>query len=156
MKLLSLLDHTLKLFSACTLAAMTLIVLFNVVLRYFFHSGIPWSEELARICFVYVIFTGIVIAARSRSHLMVDFITSKLPAVAKKICSVIADLLSIIILFIVLNGAWHLILLTRDLKMPATELSSAWLYLPALLASTLCIGIFIVSIYKTLYNTQTV
>lgn len=33
-------------------ALMVILVLFNVILRYFFNSGITWSEEMARYLFV--------------------------------------------------------------------------------------------------------
>ena len=52
---------------------------FNSVLRYFFDSGIAFSEEFSRICFVYMIFFGIILVAKDKAHLTVDIIISALP-----------------------------------------------------------------------------
>ncbi|MBS6569046.1 TRAP transporter small permease [Klebsiella grimontii] len=147
-----ILNNLLKILSFSTLCLMTILVFCNVILRYFFHSGIPWSEELARICFVYAIFIGIIIAARSHSHLIVDFITSRLSLKTQKWASLIANLLSIFILLIIVDGAWDLMQLTKDLKMPATELSTSWLYLAAFISSIAYIIILVIDSYNDLRN----
>lgn len=56
MKFSTALDRTLKMLAVIALVTMILLVFFNAMLRYFFDSGIAWSEEFARICFVYMIF----------------------------------------------------------------------------------------------------
>lgn len=145
-------NKLLKILSFSTLCIMTTLVFCNVILRYFFHSGIPWSEELARICFVYAIFIGIIITARSRTHLIVDFITSRLSLKNQKWVSLIANALSIFILLIIIDGAWDLMQLTKDLKMPATELSTSWLYLAAFISSTIYIIILFIDSYNDLRN----
>ncbi len=54
MQISTALDRTLKLLAIIALSTMIILVFFNAVLRYFFDSGIAWSEEFARICFVYM------------------------------------------------------------------------------------------------------
>lgn len=80
MNLSNSLDKTLKFLSILALISMIILVFFNAVLRYFFDSGIAWSEEFARICFVYMIFLGIILVAKERGHLTVDIVISALPA----------------------------------------------------------------------------
>lgn len=60
------------------LAAMLVMVLGNVVLRYGFGTGISVAEELSRLLFIWVVFVGAVLAARERAHLSVDLLASRL------------------------------------------------------------------------------
>ena len=53
---------------AIFLGAMIFFTFMNVVLRQF-GIGFPWSEEIARICFIYLIYLGAIIAARENQHL---------------------------------------------------------------------------------------
>lgn len=135
MKLSSALDNTLKILSIFSLISIIALVFFNALLRYFFNSGIAWSEELARVCFVYMIFLGIILVAKERGHLTVDIVVSYLPAEAQMFFLFFADILVLIALSFISYGAYQLMLLTFPQKMPATGISSAFLYLAALISS---------------------
>ncbi|TRC11261.1 TRAP transporter small permease, partial [Mannheimia haemolytica] len=91
---------------------------FNAVLRYFFDSGIAWSEEFARICFVYMIFLGIILVAKERGHLTVDIVVSALPAKVQMYLLFFADILVLVALSFITYGAYQLMLLTYTQKMP--------------------------------------
>ncbi len=54
--------------------AMTVIMTYQVVLRFVFTSGNNWAEELTRIIFAFLVLFGSGIAIRHNSHLRVDFI----------------------------------------------------------------------------------
>jgi TRAP-type C4-dicarboxylate transport system permease small subunit len=55
-----------------TFTGMFLCVFVQVVLRYGFDRPLVWSDELARYLFVWCAFLGWMIAARRRSHLVVN------------------------------------------------------------------------------------
>lgn len=135
MKVSHALENTLKILSILALCSMILLVFFNAILRYFFDSGIAWSEEFARICFVYMIFLGIVLVAKERGHLTVDIVVSTLPAGYQVFFLFLADILVLISLCLITYGAYQLMLLTYSQKMPATEISSSFLYLAAVISS---------------------
>lgn len=135
MKVSNALENTLKILSILALCSMILLVFFNAILRYFFDSGIAWSEEFARICFVYMIFLGIVLVAKERGHLTVDIVVSALPAGYQVFFLFLADILVLISLCLITYGAYQLMLLTCSQKMPATEISSSFLYLAAVISS---------------------
>lgn len=146
----NILDKFLKYLSITALCTMISLVFLNVILRYFFHSGIPWSEEFARVCFVYVIFCGIVIAARSKSHLFVDIVVSNVPPHIKVVLNLITEVIIIFIMFFVVKGSIGLIELTYDQRMPSTQISSAWLYIASGTAAFLYICITILNIIQIL------
>lgn len=60
-----------------------LIVIINVILRYGFGFVVPWSEELAVICFIWSVYLGISSCYKNKLHMGVDVIITLLPEKAK-------------------------------------------------------------------------
>ncbi|MDO4626230.1 MAG: TRAP transporter small permease [Pasteurellaceae bacterium] len=135
--------------SIVTLLVMILLVFFNAILRYFFHSGIAWSEEFARICFVYMIFLGIILVSQEKGHLTVDIIISSLPEQYKKIALIITNLLNIIASIFITYGAYQLMYLTSDQNMPATGIPSSILYIAAIISF---LSYIIISLFELIAN----
>lgn len=74
-KFLNVLTKILKVILIALLAAMTLIMLFQVIMRYVFSNAQPWCEELTIYMSMLSIMLALGIASRSDSHLQVDFLT---------------------------------------------------------------------------------
>lgn len=62
-----------------------LILVWQIIAREIFHSPLIWSEEAARLIFVYVGMLGISMGIRSQQHVLIDFITNHLPTKLKTI-----------------------------------------------------------------------
>lgn len=154
MKLEIIFDRTLKFLSISALVMMIALVFFNAVLRYFFDSGIAWSEEFARICFVYMIFLGIILVARDKGHLTVDVLISNLPPKIRLFFSIVANLFIIVSMAFISYGAILLMELTYTQRMPATEISSAFLYFAALISALSYLFIMLMELYKAIKNTR--
>jgi TRAP-type transport system small permease protein len=58
--------------AALLMCALTTIVFVGVVYRYVLLSPIPWTEEVARLCLVWVTFVGAYLAMRRGLHIMMD------------------------------------------------------------------------------------
>lgn len=148
MKIAKYLDKALEYLSILALVVMISLVFFNSLLRYFFDSGIAFSEEFSRICFVYMIFFGIILVAKDKAHLTVDIVISALPEKYKKIVLFIANLGVLVAMTFIAFGALQLMSLTYTQKMPATGISSSFLYLAAVISSVSYFFIIIFSIIK--------
>ncbi len=72
------------------MAAMMVLVFFNVVLRYGFSSGLRSGIELSRLGFVWVVMLGASLCLKDGEHLAVSEFFDRLPAVVR---SIIARLL---------------------------------------------------------------
>jgi len=99
-KFLDVLEKILRVVLIVLLAAMVLIMFYQVIMRYVFSSSQPWCEELTLYLGVYSIFLGICIATRRDSHLQVDFLLNfyspKIRSLTMAICSVIAIVVMIL------------------------------------------------------------
>ena len=118
----------LNVLSALCLATMCILVFGNVVLRYGFNSGITWSEEMAPILFIWMIFLGSIVALKENQHLGVDMLVKKLPDKLKKVVYVISNLLILYTLWLVMDGSWKMTELNMDSTAPATGLPLSFVY----------------------------
>ncbi len=148
-KLLNFFDKTVSYAAVFALFIMVALVFFNVLLRYIFNSGLPWSEEISRLCFVWVVFLGIVLAARDRAHLVVDIISSFVPAKVLTVLSYIVKLITITIMLTILIGGTKLMILTYSQKLPASGLSTAYLYLAGIFGAICIIVITFASFFTS-------
>ncbi len=110
------------------ISTMVVLVLGNVILRYGFNSGITVSEELSRWAFVWLTFTGAIIAMREHTHLGMDTLVSKLPVMGKKICYVLSHIIMIGCVLLFISGSYDQTVINAGVEAPASGLSSAWFY----------------------------
>ena len=120
--------HALKAMVVFFIGTMVVLVLGNVILRYGFNSGITVSEELSRWCFVWLTFTGAIIAMREHTHLGMDTVVSKLPVLGKKICYVLSHLIMIACVLLFMSGAYDQAIINIGVEAPASGLSSGFFY----------------------------
>ncbi len=110
------------------LLAMVVMVFGNVVLRYFFNSGILISEEMSRYCFIWLTFFGAIVALRDGEHLGVDTLVKHLPLLGKKACYLIAQLLVLFCLVLFFWGTWKMHDLHVSNISPVVGISMIWIY----------------------------
>jgi len=118
----------LKVIVAALLASTVVMVFGNVVLRYAFNSGISFSEELSRWCFVWITFIGAVVALHERQHLGMDFVVKRLSRAGKKFCLVLSHVLMLYATWLILWGSWRQTLLNYEVPAPVTGLSTGYFY----------------------------
>jgi TRAP-type transport system small permease protein len=99
---------------AIALAIMVGLIFGNVVLRYAFNTGIAWSEEVARLMFVWMIFLGAILALRQHAHIGVDMLQAKLPPAARRACAVVSHLMMIYGLWLFTQGSWNQTIIGLD------------------------------------------
>lgn len=138
------LDHLLVI----GLAAMVLMVLGNVVLRYLFNSGLEFSEEVSRFTFVWITFIGAVIAFYEGLHLGMDTIVKRLGRTGRLVCYGISHLLMLWCCVLLWLGSWEQVRVNLGNHAPVSGLPAAAMYAVGLFAAAL-MGIAIVhSLWK--------
>jgi gluconokinase len=123
---------------AAALGVMALAVFVNVVLRYGFGSGIPASEELSRLLFVWMVFLGAAAAYPLGEHMaftsLVGMLQSKPRAMA--VAAALIRLLVIGACIMLARGAWQQVVVGLDSKSVVLGYPTALLPLPAFLCSS--------------------
>lgn len=113
---------------AINLALMAMFVFGNVVLRYFFNSGLTWAEEVSRFLFIWLIFLGSIVAFKDNEHLGVDTMVQKLSIKGRKVLFIVNCLIILATFAMVLVGSWQLTMLNVDQSSPAIGLPYAYVY----------------------------
>lgn len=149
-RVIDAISHQLENLIALMLALMVVLVFGNVVLRYGFNSGITVSEELSRWLFVWLTFLGAALALKEHAHLGSDMLVSRLPALGKKICLVLSQLLMIYITWLLLSGALQQAKINYEVSAPSTGLSVAWFYSAGIVFAVLALGLLLRDLYRVL------
>lgn len=84
-RLLNSLFKGIEILISIALAVMIILVFLNVILRFVFDTGFAWSEEVARICFIYLVYLGSIEAMRDNRHLMIESVIVRIPPMAQKL-----------------------------------------------------------------------
>lgn len=115
------------------------ILLSQIVARQIFDSPLNWSEELARLLFVYVGMLGISVGIRNQQHVFIDFITNALPEKVKKFTNTFVQLLIFICLVAFIHFGLKLFFKAEN-DIFTLGISEKWMY--ASLPVIACLMIF--------------
>ncbi|MCX7780807.1 MAG: TRAP transporter small permease [Negativicutes bacterium] len=141
---------------AMFLAFMGIFIFANVVLRYFFNSGITWAEEFSRFLFVWLVYMGAIGALKDNNHLGFTSLVQKLPPLAKKICFLISNALVLICLGVLFEGSIAMTAMTTHTLSPATGIPLAYMYAVGILTSA---GMFLITcrnLYQAIFVKGTI
>ncbi len=120
--------RALELLIVCMMVAMVFMVFGNVVLRYFFNSGISVSDEMSRYCFVWLTYIGAMVAMRDGGHLGVDTLVKHLPLMGKKACLFVSEALMLFINGLFVLGTWKMHELQVTNISVVVGISMIWIY----------------------------
>lgn len=110
------------------LAAMTLMVFVNVILRYGFGDGLDFSDEMSRFCFVWLIFLGAIAAMRRNMHMGFDLLVTSVSPGKRRLLLTIANGLVLAVCLLILVGSimqWHV---NSTNIAPVTRLPMIWVF----------------------------
>lgn len=127
--------------SALLMLALTAVILYAVVARYFFNAAPSWSEEIPRVAFLWVTYLAIAVAVKRGQSLRVTFLLELFPPLARLWLEMFMHF-SIFVMLAFLF--WHnipVIELNRGTRMLASQWSDAVRYWPLSLGCVL-IGLY--------------
>uniref|UniRef100_UPI0020426096 TRAP transporter small permease n=1 Tax=Vermiculatibacterium agrestimuris TaxID=2941519 RepID=UPI0020426096 len=82
-------------FGAIIFIAMTVLLFIQVVTRYLLHRSFTWTEEIATIFFVWMVYLGVCSAVLRRKHLRIDAFVEAMPFKVKKVLLIISNIIFI-------------------------------------------------------------
>ena len=119
------------------LVVMSVIVFWQVILRYVLNVGNAWTELTAILIMSWFIFLGAAVGVRENNHMGFDVLLYVLPPAAKKWLRMISD---IVVFAFGVGMIWfggQLVLLTWDTVLPALRISGGWDYVPVVAGGAL-------------------
>lgn len=91
---------------AILLAAMTLLVFVEVVLRFGFGTGYMWAEELTLHLSAWMVLFGVSYGIKVGSHIGVDALVKIMPSAARRVISSIAVIACLVYCGLFMQGSW--------------------------------------------------
>jgi TRAP-type C4-dicarboxylate transport system permease small subunit len=119
------------------LAALGVVVIYGVVLRYAFNAAPPYVEQVALLLVISVAMFGAAAGVHEAGHIGLDSVVKLLPAAGQRLVSVAVEVLILVFAALLLWGSAQMILSTYHDKIPTLGISEGWRYFPPVLASLL-------------------
>lgn len=89
-------DHLEEVFLVILMSLATIVVAAQVFTRFVTKTPLPWSEELARYMFLWLVWVGAAYATKERKHIRIDVLTNKLPQLGQKVCLILTTIIWIL------------------------------------------------------------
>ena len=136
-KIFNIIFHALEWLAMISLVVMTGVVFFDVILRYIFNQGMPWTQEIATLLLVWFSLIGMAIGVGEKIHISIEMFTMKCSKKVIGILETIDHLLIAGIGVMMLVYGLQIMNVTKNSTMPATKMPSAVLYIILPLAGVL-------------------
>ena len=144
----NLLFRSIEALMAFFLAVMIVLVFTNVVLRYVFSTGFEWSEEIARLCFIYLVYLGAIGAMRENQHLIIDSVLSRIPDIWQKAIYFLVQVGIIWMMVVLTRGSWQLVMQNLGDRWVATQFPIYLVYAVGLVTGVSIIVIALANLYR--------
>ncbi|WP_127145516.1 TRAP transporter small permease [Pelagibacterium montanilacus] len=127
-KAVNLLVRLVEIVLVALLAGMVAMVFLNVVLRYGFNSGLNFSEEMSRYFFVWLAFTGAVLAFNEHSHIGVETMVRLFGRRGRLVCMLISNLIILLCAAVFFHGTWVQHPINASSRAAVVDMSLIWVY----------------------------
>jgi len=108
-RILDVLDYGLSRLGFFFLCSITIVTMLAVFSRYVLNMSVPWTSEIAQWLFIYLIFCGIPIAHRNRTHISLNLIEKVLPLSLKQGHRLLIDALVSYVTISLIFGGWDVV-----------------------------------------------
>lgn len=108
---------------------MVCVTLAQVIFRYVIAAPLPWSEELARYCFVWIVFLGGAVGLSRGIHLGVDLLVNKLPKRKRSGMAALTSFLIAGFAIVVIYASFPVINMNMLQRSPALGVQMSYIYI---------------------------
>lgn len=95
----SIINSLVKLIMGVSSLVLSVVTLLAVITRFIFQNPIAWSQDIIRLCFVYLVFWGGAYCVKEKEHLNIDILLTSVNDRTRKIIEIIINI--ILLLFFV-------------------------------------------------------
>jgi len=118
-------------FLMVSIAAATLVLFVNIVLRYFFGSNTTWAYEFIRYAMIWITFIGASVCFGKGMHVGIDFFVEYLSPRIRKIVAIFIYLVSLLLMVFLVRYGWELVRFSMQTGQitPSLQIKMYWVYL---------------------------
>ncbi len=110
------------------MAALSIDLMLGVFSRYVLASTFTWYDEIARACFVWMVFLGAAVGVKRGAHFRLHLLVDRFPPGLQRAAGGLARLVVIAFSIALIQQGWAFVELGRAQQTPVLGLSKAWIY----------------------------
>jgi TRAP-type transport system small permease protein len=122
------LDNGVEWLCLVLMAALALDLMLGVFSRYVLFSTFTWYDEIARACFVWLVFLGAAVGVKRGSHFGLHLLVDKLPERARYLAAFITPLVIITFSCVLVVQGLAFLEFGRFQQLPVMGISKVWIY----------------------------
>lgn len=127
------------LLSIVSVAAVAILGILQVLFRFILKVNAPWTEELMRALFIYIVFFGLILVERENGEVRTTMLIEKLPPRLYSAWEVIVSLFSILFNILVIIGSFISYQTTTSTLGSLPQVSMKMFFIPLIISLPLMV-----------------
>lgn len=125
--------------SILSVAVVVILGILQVLFRFVIKVSVPWTEEMMRALFIYIVFFGLILVERENGEVRTTMIIEKLPPKLYSLWETIVSLLSILFNVLVIIGCFQAMKVTNTTLSALPQISMKMFFYPMVIALPLMV-----------------
>ena len=125
--------------SVISVGIVVVLGILQVLFRFVLKISVPWTEEMMRALFIYIVFFGLILVERENGEVRTTMLIEKLPYKAYHIWESIVSVLSILFNVLVLIGCFQAMKVTNTTLSALPQISMKMFFYPMVISLPLMV-----------------
>lgn len=126
----------------------TILVFSPIILRSIFNYSLVWSDEVALLAMIWLVYLGVATCYLKREHIVIDIVYNLMSPFLKWLVNLCTEILMFMLFLFLIYNSYSLTLSSWKQVLPASGISSALLILPLFIGSIIMAMYIIRNIIK--------
>jgi len=122
-----IIDNIEEIITVPLMAILLVVLTWQIGTRWLLNDPSLWSEELARVLFMYMSLIGCALAIKSGSHVKITFFSDKLPEKVRFALALTLELAVLVSIFAIIYLGYQHVQRTAFFELITLEISSKWM-----------------------------
>ena len=125
--------------SVISVGVVVILGILQVIFRFILKVSVPWTEEMMRALFIYIVFFGLILVERENGEVRTTMLIEKLPYKAYHVWESIVSLLSILFNVLVIIGCFQAMKVTNTTLSALPQISMKMFFYPMVISLPLMV-----------------
>ena len=125
--------------SVISVGVVVILGILQVLFRFVLKVSVPWTEEMMRALFIYIVFFGLILVERENGEVRTTMLIEKLPYKAYHVWESVVAVLSILFNVLVLIGCFQAMKVTNTTLSALPQISMRMFFYPMVISLPLMV-----------------
>ena len=125
--------------SVISVGVVVILGILQVLFRFILKVSVPWTEEMMRALFIYIVFFGLILVERENGEVRTTMLIEKLPYKAYHVWESVVAVLSILFNVLVLVGCFQAMKVTNTTLSALPQISMRMFFYPMVISLPLMV-----------------